>query len=135
MLDLKATNPATVAESGYEFKVVLPDGTQTDAKIKVRGEASPVVRAFGRKIYQEQQMRDKIAKRKGNNADDQSIEDLEEIASRAAAVRIISWTGLTEGGVPVQYSKENAERIMSEYPYLRELVLGESNDVLNFRLG
>lgn len=136
MLNLKATNPATIAEAGYEFKVVLPDSTPTEAKIKVRGESSPVVRAFFRKVYQDQQIRENAAKRKGKEADPMSIEEAEEFAAKAAAIRIISWTGMTEDGKnEVPYSKETAERLMAEYPYLRDLVIGESNDVSNFRLG
>lgn len=135
MLNLKATNPATAAEAGYEIKVVLPDGTQTEAKIKVRGDASAAVRNFFRKAHQQAQMKEMVAKRKGKEPEPMNIEELEEFANQSAAVRIISWSGMSEDGkTELPYSKENAERLMAEYPYLRDLVIGESNDVTNFRL-
>ena len=62
---------------GFEFTVVLPDGTETDAKIKVRGQNSPVVKAFGRKTFKEMQMREQRAKRTGKD-EELSLEEAEE---------------------------------------------------------
>lgn len=132
MLDLTKNNPADKAEAGFEFTVVLPDGTETDAKIKVRGNNSPVVKAFGRKTFKEYQMREQRSKRTGKE-DELSLDEAEEFAARAAAVRVIGWSGIAEEGKEIVFSKEEAERIFLNYPFIREQVMEESNNILNFR--
>lgn len=132
--DIKKNDPAMVSEIGYEFNVILPDGTETDFKIKVRGENSPKVDAFRRKDYTEMDIRERAAKRAGKKEPDAlTLSELEDRLHRAAANRIISWSGLKEEGVDVPYSEETAERIMKDYKWLRVIVLKESEDVLNFR--
>lgn len=132
--DIKKNDPAMVSEVGYEFNVILPDGTETDFKIKVRGENSPKVDAFRRKEYAEMDIRERAAKRANKKeADPQTITELLEKIDRAAANRVISWSGLKEDGVEIPYSEETAERLMRDYKWLGKIVMKESEDLLNFR--
>lgn len=133
MLDLLNNNPADIADAGYEFTVVLPDGTETDAKIKVRGINSKAVKAFGRKMYTEFKMKEQAAKRRGKEPEDMTLEEAEEFAARSAAVRVISWTGLSEGGVALECTKDVVEATLLKYPFIREQVMAESDNILNFR--
>jgi hypothetical protein len=133
MLDLSKNNPAEIAEAGFEFNIVLPDGTETDAKIKVRGRNSPVVKAHARKVFKELQMKEQAARRRGKEAEDLSLEEAEELAVRNAVVRIISWSGIAEDGKEIAFSKEEAERILTKYTFIREQVMEESDNILNFR--
>jgi hypothetical protein len=131
--DIKKHNPTDVAEAGFEFTVVLPDGTETDAKIKVRGSNSPKVKDFYRKAFTEMQMKESAAKRRGKEADPMSLDESEDFAVRSSAVRIISWSNFEEDGKPVVFSKAEAERMMQAYPFLREIVTKESEEITNFR--
>lgn len=133
MLDLSKNNPAEIAEAGFEFNIVLPDGTETDAKIKVRGRNSPVVKTHARKVFKELQMKEQAARRRGKEAEDLSLEEAEELAVRNAVVRIISWSGIAEDGKEIAFSKEEAERILTKYTFIREQVMEESDNILNFR--
>jgi hypothetical protein len=133
MFDLSKNNPADVAEAGYEFKVMLPDGTETDIKIKVRGVHSPVVKAFGREVLKEMKMKEEAAKRRNKLPEDMTIEEAEDFAVRAAIVRTISWQNIGEDGQEIPFTKENAQRIYLKYPWIREQVMEQSNDVFNFR--
>lgn len=133
MLDLSVNDPAAKAEAGYTFNIVMPDGTETEATITVRGASSPVVRAFGRKMYQEFKMKEQAAKRRGKDVEEMSLEEAEELSARSAAVRVIGWSGIGEEGKEVKFSKEEAERILQKYPFIREQVMTESDNVLNFR--
>jgi hypothetical protein len=133
MLDLAKNNPAEIAEAGYEFTVVLPDGTETDAKIKVRGLFSPKVKEFAKKMYKEHQIKVQAAKRKGREPEDMTLEEAEEYSVRVAAVRVISWSGISEDGVTIESTKDEVERILMKYPFIREQVITESDNVLNFR--
>lgn len=133
MLDLSKNNPAEIAEAGFEFNIILPDGTETDAKIKVRGRNSPVVKTHARKVFKELQMKEQAARRRGKEAEDLSLEEAEELAVRNAVVRIISWSGIAEDGKEIAFSKEEAERILTKYTFIREQVMEESDNILNFR--
>lgn len=133
MLDLKKNDPAAIAEAGFEFNVVLPDGTETDAKIKVRGVNSPVVQAYAKRVYNERQMEIASYRRKNKEVPDLSVEEMEQIAAKNASVRIISWEGLGEGDKPTPYSPQEAERLLLAYPFLRTQVMEASDEIQNFR--
>lgn len=135
MLDLVKNDPATIAEAGYEFTVTLPDGKSTDAKVKVRGENSKTVREYGRRIFQERQMQAQMAKRRGKDPEDLTLAEAEELAVNGAVTRIISWSGIGEGGKEVPFTPENAKRILKEYPFIRDQVMEASNDITNFPHG
>ena len=132
MLDLVKSDPAKVAEVGFEFNVVLPDGTETDALIKVRGKNSKKVQMFSRTLFQELNIRSEANIRRGKK-DNLSIDESEELACRVAANRIISWKGLGKDGVEVSFSEDIAEGVLKEYPFLREQVMEESDNLMNFR--
>lgn len=132
-LDLAITNIAAEAEAGYEFELLHPaTGEGTEGFIKVRGEKSKTVQNHARKVVNEMQKREKVAK--GKNKDvDLSIEELESLAIDRAIVRIISWRGIQEDGQDVSFTRENAERILKDHPWIREAVIEESENLLNFR--
>ena len=132
-LDLAITNIAAEAEAGYEFELLHPaTGEGTEGFIKVRGEKSKTVQNHARKVVNEMQKREKVAK--GKNKDvDLSIEELESLAIDRAIVRIISWRGIQEDGQDVPFTRENAERILKDHSWIREAVMEESENLLNFR--
>lgn len=133
-LDLVKTNIAAEAESGYEFELLHPaTGEGTEGFLKIRGEKSKVVQNHARKVVTEMQKREKMAAGK-NKTVELSIEDLEDMAVERAFVRIISWRGIQEDGVDLPFNKENAERILKDHPWIRESIMEESENLLNFRL-
>lgn len=132
MLDLSKSDPSKIAEAGYEFNVVLPDGTETEATVKVRGKNSKKVQAFSRAIAQELTIKSEANIRRGKK-DNLSIEESEEIACRIAANRVISWKGLGKDGVEIEFSEDTAQDILKDYPFLREQIMEESDNILNFR--
>lgn len=133
MLDLTKNNFAEIAEAGYEFQLRLPTGDLTDAYITVRGDKSKTVAAFNRKKFQEMQQKQKMNKRRGRDEDDFTIEEGEDLAVESAIVRIISWRNISENGKEVAFNKENADKILREHPWIREQVMEEANQILNFR--
>lgn len=134
MLDLTKTNLSQAAETGYEFEVRLPGTLEaTGAFITVRGDQSPTVKTYGKRKYQEFKVREQAAKRRGRDAEDLTLDEAEELAIESAIVRVISWRGITEGGKEVPFTKENAARIFKEHSWIREAVMEESSQLLNFR--
>lgn len=132
--DLSKNNLSEVAEAGFEFELKFPGtGEGTGAFITVRGDNSKTVKAYARKKFSEFKLREQQAKRRGKELDDMSIEEAEELAIESAIVRVISWRGIEEEGKPVAFTKENAQRIFLEHPWIREQVTEESSQILNFR--
>lgn len=132
MFDLSKNNFAEFAEAGFTFELELPTGGKTGAFITVRGDQSPAVKTFGRKKYAEMQMQQQQAKRKGKETD-MSLEDAEALAVESAVVRVISWKGIAEGGKEIPFTKENATEIFTKHSWIREQIMEQSGDLLNFR--
>ncbi len=132
--DLVTNNLADKAEAGYEFELTIPGSdTPTGAFIKVRGSQSKIVRAYGRKKFEELRQRAVIAKRKGKDVEDIDLEEAEDMAVERAVVKVISWKGFEEDGKEVPFTKENATRIFKEHSWIRDQVEEEADQLLNFQ--
>lgn len=130
--DFEKNNPETQAELGYEFEVLMPDGSKTGAFITVRGAMSATVKNYSRKKYQEFKVRDQQAKRRGRDPEDMSLDEAEDLAAESATERIIDWKGIAEGSKEVKFSKDEAKRLMKKYAFMREQVMEASDNVFNF---
>jgi hypothetical protein len=132
LFDLSVHDFGKIAEEGFEFEVTMPGtGAGTDAFITVRGEQSPTVKAFGRRKFNEMQMKQQAAKRRGKEYD-LDLEEAEQMSIEAAVIRILSWRGFGEDGKELPFSKENAERILAKHSWLKEQIMENSADVGNF---
>jgi hypothetical protein len=131
-LNLSVLNVSEVSESGIDIELVHPaTGEGLDAWVRVRGKDSRTVQNHARKVVNDMQKREKIAKGKNKDAD-MSIEELEMLAVERAVVRIISWRGIEEDGQPVPFTVENATRVLKDNPWIREQVLENSDDLTGF---
>lgn len=135
MLNLQKTNLAEKAESGYEFELSLPESQErTGGFVTVRGRMSPVVRNHAKRKYTEFTQKEAQAKRRGKELEPMSIEDAEDAAVENAINRIISWRGIgLEDGVELPFTKENAEKVLREHTWIRDQVMEESDNLLNFQ--
>lgn len=97
-----------------DLAINLPDGSPTDIKFKVVGQDSKAFRDVAKR-YAQQFM---------GSEDRPSIDVLEQQNSELVAACIVGWSGLTEGGEPLVYSKEKAVELMlnAELAFLREQV-------------
>ena len=131
-LNLSVLNVSEVSESGIDIELVHPaTGEGLDAWVRVRGKDSRTVQNHARKVVNDMQKREKIAKGKNKDAD-LSIEELEMLAVERAVIRIISWRGIEEDGQPVPFTVENATRVLKDNPWIREQVLENSDDLTGF---
>ncbi len=132
--DLAKHNYTEIAEVGYKFELKLPGtGEATGVFITVRGDQSKTVKAFGRKKYSEFKLREQQAKRRGKDVEDMTLEEAEELSVESAVIRVIGWENITENGKDVGFTKENAERIFKEYSWIKDQVMEEAGQLLNFR--
>jgi hypothetical protein len=131
-LNLSVLNVSEVSESGIDIELVHPaTGEGLDAWVRVRGKDSRTVQNHARKVVNDMQKREKIAKGKNKDAD-MSIEELEMLAVERAVIRIISWRDIEEDGQPVPFTVENATRVLKDNPWIREQVLENSDDLTGF---
>jgi len=130
--DIKKTNLAEQAEAGYEFEVKLPDGSSTDFYITVRGNLSPKVKKFSKDLFNQLQLKELQAKRKGKADQPVDLEEAEETLIKSAVARIVTWKGLEDDGKVVEPNQENFVRIMTELDWVRKQVLDESDNDANF---
>jgi hypothetical protein len=132
--DLAKHNYTEIAEAGYKFELKLPGtGEATGVFITVRGDQSKTVKAFGRKKYAEFKLREQQAKRRGKEAEDMSLEEAEELSIESAVIRVLDWSGISENGKDVPFTKENAERIFKDFSWIKDQVMEEASQLLNFR--
>jgi len=132
-MDLTKFNPKITAEAGYTFNVELPNGTITDIEITVRGEDSPAVRAHSRKMFDEYRNREALARRQKREVPDLTLDELEDQAVEMAIVRTKGWKNIQVAGKDVDFSEANAVAIYKEHSFIREQVIQEAGNNLNFK--
>lgn len=133
MLDIQKNDFNKSSEAGFEFEIKLPTGEATGAFIKVRGVQSPTVKAFSRRKYSEMESQRQMARRRGKDMPEMTLEEAEDAVVEAAVVRVISWKGLTNGAQPLEFSKDAAAALFREHDWIRSQVMEASDDILNFR--
>lgn len=133
MLDLKKTNLSAQAEEGYRFELLIPElNDPTGAFITVRGAQSPTVKAHAKSTFNRMQAEAKRAKRAGREQDDYTLDEMEQMSIDSAYVRIIGWEGIEEDGKEVKFTEDNVKRILRDHVWIREAVIKESDNLLNF---
>lgn len=130
--DLNKDNFSTAAEQGVELELILPTGAGSGAYLTIIGDNSKTVKAYSRKKFQEYQMKVQIAKRKGKEPEELTLEEAEELAVEAAAVRVIGWKGFTEDGKEVKFSKEKLNEVLAQHSWIRDFVMQESSNIFHF---
>lgn len=130
--DLNKNNYAEQSEAGFEFELLTPELQEpTGAFIKVRGVKSAKVKAFARKKLKERQLQQNARARKGKEQEF-DIEEAEDMLIEMAVQRIISWKGIEEDGKAVPFTEENATRILKEHDWIRDQIMEESDNLVNF---
>lgn len=129
--DIVSQNFSSAAEQGYTLPLILPDGTESDATLTILGDLSPTVKNFGKRKYKEIKSQVEAAKRRGKEWEP-SLEEAEFSAVEAALVRLVGWDGFTEGGKKIEFSKAKAEEVLTQHTWIREFIMNESANVVNF---
>lgn len=133
-LDLSAFSVASQSEAGYKMPVLHPVSHEPfeGVFITVRGNESPHVQKWVRsKITARQQEEIRLSRMK-KQIDPLSIAEADDYAAEAAAVRVIGWEGIEDGGKPVPFTQESAVGIFKRETWLRDQVLEASGDLGNF---
>ena len=133
-MELSKLNLGAAADEGYDLVLQHPiNGDDLDGVIRVRGDKSRQIQAFSRKRVNELQRRERMLKGKGKD-ENLSIEELEAMHIESGIARVISWKNNKKDGEELPFTKENAETVFKDYPWILEQVLEASSNLNLFRL-
>lgn len=130
-MELSNYNLAQQADVGFTFEITHPaTGEKLGGFVTVRGDESKTIQTYNRKKLVEFQKRQNQNKAKDLSYTPAEYEDMN---IEAAIVRVISWKNIKTNGDDLPFTKENADMLFREYPWIRDQVMEASRDLLNFQ--
>jgi len=112
-------------EDGIDVSILHPGtGDDLGIKIKVAGPDSERQKKVRSAINNE-----RIRMSRNKRA---TVAELEADALKITVASIISWSGVIENGSPVELSKENAERVLTKYPFIYDQLTSAVGDRAGF---
>lgn len=118
-------------EKGFEFEVTDDNtGKGTGIFLTVIGGHAQVIADFTKKTLNERRITDAMAEKRdprGKRLHVYKVEEDEIFSTELIAMRIIAWRGIKE-----EYSHENAVKLCTINPPIREQILKASEDLTNF---
>ena len=116
--DFATRDVAAKAEQGAELEVLDPvTGEPVSAYITLAGADSTIHRKAAANISKR-----RFNSRKGFRSKDFDVEKMEAESIEILAVCTLSWKGVTVDGVPLPCSRDNAIKMYTRFPWLREQV-------------
>lgn len=131
-MELSSLDLSSTSENGYEFEFI-PEATGIGEGffITVLGKHADTVKEWKRKAINNMRDRERMLAKKGKD-DYRKFEEDEAFGIQLAAITIIGWKGLSDGGKPVEYSKEMALQLCKMNPEVRDQVSAASDLMSNF---
>jgi hypothetical protein len=126
MLDLSSLKEeASAIEDGVEVKITHPvTGEETGMIVTVASYESSAVRSVQRRIANSA-----MKKRKKGMP---TAEDAEEGTYAIAAAAVLGWSGVTEDGEPLEFTKSNVIKVLKAWPFIAEQIDEVADDRANF---
>ena len=131
-MELSSLDLSSTSENGYEFEFI-PEATGIGEGflITVLGKHADTVKEWTRKAVNNMRDRERMLAKKGKD-DYRKVEEDEAFGVQLAAITIIGWKGLNDGGKPVEYSKDMALSLCRMNPEIRDQVSAASDLMSNF---
>ena len=132
-MELSSLDLSVSAEQGFEFEFV-PEGSGVGSGLffTVIGRHSDTVKDWTRKEVNKMRQREAFLIKKGKGDEFRQVEEDEEFSIKSAAIRIIDFKGLTEGGKELPFSKETALTLCRINQDIRDQVIAASDSLTNF---
>ncbi len=131
MLSLNDLDVSKACEVAHEFEVKDEvTGKGTGLFLTVIGGHAQAIQDFSKKELNARRLAEALAAKRdprGKNPKVVSIEEDIEFSTELVAMRIVGWRGIVE-----PYSHENAVRLCTINPPIKEQVLAVSEDLKNF---
>lgn len=118
-------------EQHYEFELVdVSAGKGTGIHVTVIGGHAKRISDFTKKVLNENRVKEAMQEKIGTAAKPRLIEDDIAFSTELVALRIVGW----RGEISDPYSHENAIRLCTVNPPIKEQILKASDDLSNFPL-
>jgi hypothetical protein len=131
MLSLKDLDVAQACEVPFEFEVKDEvTGKGTGLFLTVVGSHAERILDFTKKALNERRVAEAMAAKRdprGRNAKPVPVEEDIEFSTEIVALRVVGWRGIEE-----PYSHENAIKLCTINPPIKEQILAVSEDLKNF---
>src|SRR5690349_531358 len=115
-MDLSLLDTRKGAEQGFELTLTHPQtGADLPGRIRLLGQDSAAWQDKLRELVQRRVAR--LARNKKNVA---SMEELDADTIEQLAAVTQGWSGIAFGGADYPFSAENARKLYSDYPWIRE---------------
>jgi hypothetical protein len=115
-------------EDGYEFEVTdETTGEGSGVFLTVIGGHAQRIADFTKKMLNERRVAEAMHEKRGKGPKVTPVEEDMAFSIELIAMRVIAWRGIKE-----PYSHENAVKLCTVNPLIKEQVLKASNDMANF---
>ena len=126
-IDITSFSAVKDSEQGYDLVMKTPDGQDTEIIFTILGKYAEAVQKWSKKIYTEYQRNNEIAKRKGKEPEQKSLEELKEQNIEGAIIRVSGWKNVQQ-----EFSKEILKQALQENPNWVDQIIEESDNAGNF---
>ncbi|MCK3657220.1 hypothetical protein A4G18_00420 [Pasteurellaceae bacterium Pebbles2] len=131
-MDLSKLNTQETAEITHRFEIVHPTtGEGLKAYIDVFGQNSDAVKQFEAKQLRKFQKME-LDNQKSRKPKLRELDELRKDALENALVRIAGWEAVEWEGKTLEFSAENARKMLEACTWLQEQVIEQSSDLGNF---
>lgn len=116
----------------FKFEVLHPvSGDGTGAFVEVLGAENNVVRKYHASLLRKAQKLE-FERLRTNKPKFDDLEELREQAIENALVRLAGWENLEWEGKELEFTEENARKVLTACPWLCAQIVKESDDLGNF---
>lgn len=126
-LDITAFNAIAESEQGFDMELKATDGTGTGVILTVIGRYSDAVQKWSKKVFSDYQQELNLAKRKGKEPPEKSIDELRAQNIEGALVRVIGWKNVKQ-----EFSKDLLKQVLANNPHWVDAIIEESDNAANF---
>lgn len=127
-MDLAALDTRKGAEQGFELQLTHPQsGVPLAGRITLLGQDSQAWEDKLREL-----LKARVARLQRNRKNVASVEELEADAVEQLVAVTQGWSGLSFAGEAYAYTAENARKLYTGYPWIREQAYEAVNDRGNF---
>jgi len=126
-IDITLFNAIKDSEQGYDLEMKSADGQDTGIVFTIYGKYAEPVQKWSKKIFSEYQREIEIAKRKGKEPEQKSIDELREQNVQGAVIRVIGWKNVQQ-----EFSAELLKTVLLSNPHFVDQIIEESDNAGNF---
>lgn len=131
-MDFSKLDTAKATQNTFRFEILHPVTMEgTGAFIDVYGAESDGVKRFANAQLRKMQKQE-FENSRSRKPKFKELDELQEVALESALVRVADWENIEWEGKSLEFTEENARKILTACPWLREQIVEHSDNLGNF---